>query len=176
MDWIESLQPLNQVICTDEAQDMYKLYLSPQSVTIDDQTKYKYLEVIVYQQPSTAKIKECLIELQKEYDNSDEVNCFYINGEKSWIDKATRVGLVNSMNVLEAAGQTEYTVWFNGVAYTASIEQFKQVLSAVEIYAMQCYAVTEQHIADIQNLSTREEYLNYPIYEGYPEKLSFNLE
>lgn len=175
MNWIESLQPLNQVICTDEAQDMYKLYLSPQSVTTDDQTRHKYLEVIVYQQPSTAKIKECLIELQKEYDNSDEVNCFYINGDKAWIDKATRVGLTNSMNVLEAAGETEYTVWLNGTAYTADIATFRQVLAAVELYAMQCYATTEQHLLEIEQLNSREEYLNYLIYSGYPEKLNFNI-
>ena len=39
------------------------------------------------------------------YDNSNKVNCFYLGEQPMWFDKATRVGLVNSLNIEKAAGR-----------------------------------------------------------------------
>jgi hypothetical protein len=39
-----------------------------------------------------------------DYDKSEAVNSFTVNNESMWLDKATRVGLVNSTNVAKANG------------------------------------------------------------------------
>lgn len=164
----------------DSLQNIYCIYLSTRDIEEEKVNNKIFncecLEVTFYgDEPSTATIKQSLINLQKEYDSSDEVNIFYINNQPAWMDKATRVGLMNSMNILEQAGQTQYTVWLNNTPYTADIAMFKQVIAAVELYAMQCYAVTEQHLAEIEQLNSREEYLNYKVHTGYPEKLNFTI-
>ena len=120
--------------------------------------------------------KEMLVQLQKEYDKSDEVNCFLFNGEKAWLDKETRVGLVNSCDVREKKGYDDYTVYFNGQAVTLPITVIRQILDDVEEYAMSCYAVTEQHLAEIAALATRKDILEYDITKGYPPKLEFGTE
>ena len=38
------------------------------------------------------------------YDKSDKVNGFYIGSQHAWLDKATRVGLANSIAIEKAAG------------------------------------------------------------------------
>lgn len=134
----------------------------------------EYLEKIYTGNPNTMTLKLLLFESQNEYDNSDEVNCFYINGEKGWVTKADRVGLVNSITVLEAAGITEYTVWLNGKSYTLPTSVLKTFLGEVELYAMRCYEVTQQHIADIDALNSRADILNYKIHTGYPAKIEFD--
>ena len=121
----------------------------------------------------TAIAKEMLVQLQKEYDKSDEVNCFLFGGEKAWLDKDTRVGLVNSCDVREKKGHDDYTVYFNGQPVTLPITLIRQILDDVEDYAMSCYAVTEQHLAEIAALATRKDILEYDITQGYPSKLEF---
>ena len=123
----------------------------------------------------TVIAKEMLVQLQKEYDKSDEVNCFLFGGEKAWLDKETRVGLVNSCDVREKKGHDDYTVYFNGQPVTLPITVIRQILDDVEDYAMSCYAVTEQHKAEIEALNKRSDILSYDITADYPEKLVFNL-
>lgn len=125
--------------------------------------------------PSDWDIKQLVIKAQEEYDKSEEVNSFYVNGKLNWLDKATRVGLANSLSVLESAGKRSYTLWFDNTPYTISIAGLKQLLESVELYAMECNAITRQHLAEIENLRTREDYFHYDITAGYPEKLSFEL-
>ena len=134
----------------------------------------EYLEKTYTGKPNTSTLKTLLLETQEEYDNSDEVNCFYINGEKGWVTKADRVGLVNSITVLEAAGINEYTVWLNGKSYTLPTSVLKSFLGEVELYAMHCYEVTQRHIAEISALTSRDEILNYKITIGYPAKIEFD--
>ena len=43
-----------------------------------------------------------------EYDKSENVNVFELNGMRAWLDKATRVGLVNSLNIEKEAGRTAH--------------------------------------------------------------------
>ena len=45
------------------------------------------------------------------YDASDSVNAFMLNGQKVWLDKATRVGLMNSTTIAKAMGQATTTLW-----------------------------------------------------------------
>lgn len=109
------------------------------------------------------------------YDNSDQVNGFYIGDTHAWLDKATRVGLANSIAIEKASGKTETTLYLNGVALTIGIERAQQMLTALELYALDCYRNTERHKATINTLTTIEEAENYDYTQGYPEQLKFEI-
>lgn len=109
------------------------------------------------------------------YDTSEEVNSFVLNGNVVWISKADRVGLMNSINIEKIAGRDTSTLWFNGVKLVVNIDQAIQLLSMLELYALECYNVTASHKANIEQLTTIEEVEAYNYTIGYPEKLVINL-
>lgn len=111
----------------------------------------------------------------ERYDKSEQVNGFYLAGQHAWLDKATRVGLANSVAIEKAAGKTETTLYLNGVALTIGIEQAQHMLAALELYALDCYRKTEEHKVIINALTNIEEAENYDCTKGYPEKLRFEL-
>ena len=49
------------------------------------------------------------------------------------------------------------------------------MLSALELYALNCYNVTAKHKVAVENLNNLEEALGYNYTVGYPEKLSFTI-
>ena len=109
------------------------------------------------------------------YDKSSDVNSFYVNGAQVWIDRDTRVSLMNSTQILKNSGQENTVLWLNGKAFNINCDLLIQMLSSLEIYALQCYNVTEQHKTNILNLTTEDDVRNYNFKEGYPEKLTFNI-
>lgn len=109
------------------------------------------------------------------YDASDEVNSFFLNGIKVWLNKDTRVGLMNSLTIEKNSGKEESTLWFNNICITINCDAAIQMLSALELYALSCYNVTAQHRVAVQNLTTLEEAMDYDYTAGYPEKLSFTI-
>lgn len=106
------------------------------------------------------------------YDTNEDVNSFILDGEKVWLDKDTRVGLMNSTNIQKAAGQETTTLWFEGKSYTLPCDTAIQMLSALELYALECYNVTAQHKANVEALETIEEVEIYDYKTNYPEKLN----
>ena len=110
-----------------------------------------------------------------EYDTSDQVNSFTINGISGWIDRNTRVALLHAIDVVEQSGGNEYTVWFNDVPMTLPINVIKQFLNALELYAIGAFNVTNRHIMNVKKLETVEEVENYDFTRGYPEKVSIEV-
>ena len=154
----------------------YNLYLSPHSITPDEEGNDTEV-LIVRNLPSvsTYDVKRSLIELQEQYDSSDEVNVFYIQGEKQWLDKATRVGLVNSLNVKKATGADTIELWLGKQKLTVPIAAAEQFLQNLELYAMQCYNITAQHLAEIKAISDRKQLMEYDITKDYPEPLTLSI-
>lgn len=111
----------------------------------------------------------------KKYDKSKKVNSFIFNGVETWIDRDTRVSLMNSTNILKNAGQETTTLWLNNTPYVLNCDLLIQLLNNLEIYALQCYNVTEQHKANISKLETEEELKSYDFTANYPEKLNITL-
>ena len=109
------------------------------------------------------------------YDKSKNVNGFYIGDIHAWLDKATRVGLANSIAIEKASGKIETTLYLNGTALTISIEKAQQMLSSLELYALDCYRKTEEHKATINALTTIEEVENYDCTQGYPDQLHLEV-
>lgn len=108
-----------------------------------------------------------------DYDSSDNVNIFYIQGLKVWLDKATRTGLKLRFEAESASGLTETILWYNNMQFPLSIENAIQMLYAIEIYASACYDNTQRHLSNVDKLTSIEEVDKYDYRAGYPEKLNF---
>lgn len=111
-----------------------------------------------------------------EYDKSSQVNGVTINGMYTWFDKATRVGLRNSTNVLKKLGKETTQLWVNNKEITIKCDQLTDMLDKLEVYALNCFDITSKHKRNVYQLSTIEEIENYDYTSGYPEKLTFTYE
>ena len=58
----------------------------------------------------------------KLYDQSSEVNEFYIHDLPVWLDKETRVGLRLRFESETAVGKTETTLWYNNMQFPLQLE------------------------------------------------------
>lgn len=123
--------------------------------------------------PTLEDIKEDLIAEIDNYDTSEEVNCFYYHGVPMWLDKSTRVGLMNSTSIEKSSGAETTTLWLGSITVTLPVDDLLKMLSALELYALDCYNVTAKHKADAHALQTIEEALEYDFTTGYPPKLRF---
>lgn len=108
-----------------------------------------------------------------QYDSSSEVNEFTVNDIPMWLDKATRVGLKLRFETEIEDGETETTLWYNGVAFPLEINMAVKMLHAIEKYASRCYDNTQRHIGCVKQLENIEDIQNYDYRNGYPEKLHF---
>ena len=119
--------------------------------------------------------KKEIIRKIDEYDTSVNVNSFKLNSVDVWLSKDTRVGLMNSISIQKAAGKEQSVLWFNNICVTVNCDSAIQMLSALELYALDCYNKTAEHKANVQNLSSIEEVHNYDYTQGYPNKLEFTI-
>lgn len=115
------------------------------------------------------------VALIQDYDKSEAVNSFLVNGGRMWLDKGTRVGLVNSTQVAKAAGAEYIALWANDKSYNIPCDMMLQMLSVLELYAMECYNVTAKHLAKVNALNDLNRIYNYNYTKGYPKRLSFTL-
>lgn len=118
-----------------------------------------------------ALCKRVKIEEVERYDKSADVNGFYIGEQFAWLDKATRVGLANSIAIEKATGKKETTLYLNGTALTIGIGKAQEMLAALELYALDCYRRTEKHKTIIGSITDIESVENYDYTQGYPTLL-----
>lgn len=109
------------------------------------------------------------------YDSSSAVNGFILNGQRVWLDKATRVGLMNSTTIAKAMGQATTTLWLGEVKLVVECDKAIQLLSALEMYALECFNVTAAHKKAVSEMGTVESVLGYDYTKGYPEVLTMNV-
>ena len=117
--------------------------------------------------------KEEAIEQITAYDTSEAVNSFTLQGKQMWLPKEMRVGLVNSVTIEKNAGKETTVLWFGGEKYELSVDTALQMLSALELYALECYNVTAAHKAAVSALESVEDIVAYDYTQHYPEKLIF---
>lgn len=128
------------------------------------------IEKIKLQQAKQDKLQEI-----DTYDLSSAVNGFMLNGLLVWLDKATRVGLMNSTTIAKAAGQETTTLWLKGVKLVVGCDMAIQLLSALEMYALECFNVTASHKAAVRELKSIEEVEAYDYKSGYPKMLKMSV-
>lgn len=109
------------------------------------------------------------------YDTSDKVNGFMLNGLLVWLDKATRVGLMNSTTIAKSMGQKTTTLWLGSYQLKVDCNKAIQLLSALEMYALECFNVTAAHKAAVGELKAIEEVEAYDYKAGYPKMLEMSV-
>lgn len=109
------------------------------------------------------------------YDTSDKVNGFVLNGMTVWLDKATRVGLMNSTTIAKASGQQTTTLWLGEVKLEVDCDKAIQLLSALEMYALECFNVTAAHKKAVSELTSVEEVEAFDVTADYPQQLEMKV-
>ena len=109
------------------------------------------------------------------YDSSTAVNAFELNGMYVWLDKATRVGLMNSTTIAKSMGQKTTTLWLGSYQLEVDCDKAIQLLSALEMYALECFNVTAAHKKAVSSIESIEDILTYDYTAGYPEKLKMEV-
>ena len=131
--------------------------------------------ILVEHEHTIDELKEMKIAEINTYDKSDAVNSFTLAGKQIWLDKDTRVGLVNSIGIEKESGRMNTTLWYNAEKYVIPVDTALQMLNRLELYALDCYNVTQSHIAAVRSLSDAGQVEAYNYKTGYPEQLNFVL-
>ena len=134
-----------------------------------------------YKEPmptESEKLEQAKVEKIAEitaYDTSDKVNGFVLNGAVVWLDKATRVGLMNSTTISKSVGQKTTTLWLGSMKLIVDCDKAIQLLSALEMYALDCFNVTASHKQAVSELTTIDEVEAYDYKVGYPKMLEMSI-
>lgn len=133
----------------------------------------RYVFKLVTSKPTVVRTKRQLLEIIKEYDKSDEINCVYVREDKTWFDKDTRVGLINSLKIQKEAGKTETILWYttNGKlkSVTMTIDECLEFFYKLELYAEATFNTTQIHIKNVLAIDNLDELMSYNITENYPD-------
>lgn len=182
------LQPDFKQVGTIDGKPLVRVYFNKSveeredySFTADEEREAKTLKVyhadfiqrVSFFDNALDVTKEEAIEQITEYDQSEDVNSFTLLGKQMWLPKETRVGLVNSVTIEKNAGKETTVLWFGGEKYELPVDTALQMLSALELYALECYNVTAAHKAAVNALESVEDVVAYDYTQGYPEKLNF---
>ena len=120
-------------------------------------------------------MKNAMLAYIEKYDDSSSVNSFLLNGMEVWLDKATRVGLMNSTTIAKSMGQEKTTLWLGSYQLEVECDKAIQLLSALEMYALECFNVTAAHKKAVSELDNIEAVLTYDYKSGYPDKLKMEV-
>lgn len=126
-------------------------------------------EVLLPPSEEVIEAREKKLKALSEYDSSPAVNSFVIAGKQMWLDPLTRANYLNTVQGAQRMGISE--VEFLGVKI--AVEQAIRMLDAINLYAMQCVAVTERHRQAIEDMRDIASIEAYDYTQGYPERLEF---
>ena len=158
--------------------DAYECYECTLPKATFDETKVRDAFTQFSAKMDALKLEEAKAEKIAEitaYDTSDKVNGFILNGLLVWLDKATRVGLMNSTTIAKAAGQETTTLWLGGAKLVVDCDKAIQLLSALEMYALECFNVTASHKKAVSELMNLEDVEVYEYKAGYPKMLEMSV-
>lgn len=110
------------------------------------------------------------------YDQSENVNLFYLAGQPMWLDAQTRQTLRISIESYAALGRETATKWFGGQQFTFPTSAWLQMLNALEVYAAEALNVTEAHKAAVAAMDNVADIEECDITAGYPERLNLTTE
>lgn len=112
----------------------------------------------------------------KQYDRSDNVNSFILNGViKAWFSVQERLNYKQSVEAAKLLGEETLDFLVNGMPFSVTVVQAEYMLAQIQRYADKCYMITEQHKVNVNALTTVEEVNAYDYTQDYPEILKFEL-
>ena len=154
--------------------DGYVTYNPTEEMILEDGwVEYVYKAPELTEEEKIERKKEEMLRRIDTFDQSDNVNLFYIQNIPVWLDKATRAGLKLRFEAEIAVGKTETSLWYNNVQFPLNLEDAMKMLYALELYASACYDNTQYHKMVVNGLTTYDELYSYDYTTGYPEKLKF---
>lgn len=117
--------------------------------------------------------KEYRIDEIDEYDTSDAVNNFVLDGISGWFSRDLRVSLRDRYSIEQENGKTTTTIWINDQNIDISIDNAISFLSQLELYAVQCYDVTAAYKQVVNACSTIAEVGAIDITTNYPTIIEY---
>ena len=127
------------------------------------------------QEEMLAEAKELKLAEIETYDKSDAVNSFTLNGMPLWLSQEVRISVMNSTNVRKSLGQTDTTLWQNGMKLVLPCDLVLELLAKIENYALLAFDTTEEHKANVRKLTNIEDVEKYDYTKGYPVQLNFKI-
>lgn len=144
-----------------------------------EKTQYAYntywLENPAKSADALSVAKQAVLNELTAYDASSEVNSFSVNDKTAWLDKATRVGLMNSTTIAKSLGRKTTTLWLGDTKIELDTDKAIELLSTIEMYALECYNRTAAYRQAIEELTDIADVLQYNFKSGYPKKLEMTL-
>lgn len=116
----------------------------------------------------------------ESYNDSDSVNEFSVVKDGTtvtdWLTPEKRSNYRNSIDAAKLVGLENLSLYVGGMSVTLPTQTAELMLAQVQLYADQCFIVTETHRAAVEALDSIEAVDSYDFETGYPEKLTFTLE
>ena len=115
----------------------------------------------------------------ERYDESPAVNeCFITYNDQLfpyWSSKSERNDLKQAVLNYRDKGYSDYRLDLRdvGVSLSFSCDTLLSMLSDLEVYAIQCFNVTTDHLYAIRSLTSADSIVDYDFTTGYPPKLTF---
>lgn len=134
----------------------YEEFYSPNRVSFDEVMYNKLIEI-------------------HDYDTSPNVNLFFINDTPLWLDRTSRTSLMARFNAEQSKGIETTNLWYEGMNLVLPIKNAIEMLLDLEIYASQCYDVTQRHLHNVKQLQSIEDINNYDYTVDYPKKLKLTI-
>lgn len=148
------------------------IQLSEQQLSFYKENPNASIKEILNMQLTEEDKKQNLIRKIYQYDSSDNVNAFIINGNKAWFTVQERLNYKQSIESAKLLGIQFLDFYIKDQVFTVSPEAAEYMLAQIQLYADACYIVTKQHILNVNNL---DNITDYDYKSGYPDMLQFEL-
>lgn len=174
-----SIKTLNEIVLNKDG----KVVFNPteEMVIADGWTEYVFKPREWPMEIQLQRVKDRKLRELERYDESEEVDdCIIMyQGQELhyWANKTERNDLKNAVRDCIAMGRDIYRLDLRdkGVSINLPCEALLQMLSALEIYAIDCYNRTTDHEFAIKALNTKEEIEAYDFKVGYPSIPRFEV-
>lgn len=166
------LDESNFLVSTDESQSETHFV----SIT-EERAKELRIEWNTPPEPTIEEVRQQKIAALMAYDESTDVNWFYVDGVGMWYDYKRRGSIKNLVESTKMLGGNTITLWTETppiVGIPFECDSALQKLAELEVFAGKSKANTQQHWANILALETKEEIEAYDFTVGYPEKPHFS--
>ena len=110
-----------------------------------------------------------------DYNTSDNVDAFLLNGEKHWLTRDERAMAKLSTEARQRLGHYTTEQCLGGKFYTIPCDTLLTMLARLEDYALSCFNYAIRQQAEVNALTSLEEVENYDVTKGYPEMLTFTI-
>ena len=110
-----------------------------------------------------------------DYNTSDNVDAFLLNGEKHWLTRDERAMAKLSTEARQRLGHYTTEQCLGGKFYTIPCDTLLTMLARLEDYALSCFNYAIRQQAEVNALTSLEEVEDYDVTKGYPEMLTFTI-